>query len=196
MKTDAETNDCPNATSLPTRHGRRGPLLSGRKPVADPIDPDAEYIGNHTDDPVSHSNFERIRDEQRIDLAMLRQIFRRLTRSAPDEESRAGGPSGEEAIAVEPGRNGKRKSARKSASGPGNSEAAAAFTCGEFNQLVSAVSRLHEAERNAEHEDPLQPPINPEQEEYDKLKGLSEEELRQYALRNGIILPDRLADGA
>jgi hypothetical protein len=113
-------------------------------------------------DPDPQGAPERILAEQKNDLAMLRLFFRHMSIEGEEERKKQ--------FPEYPYKN---------------------LTHAEYNQITTAVIRIHDDEREVYgFGKTLEPHSNPEQEEYEKLTQLSKRELIQLCSDNGIIPPD------
>jgi len=150
---------------LNAQHGRLGPLPPDPSLVAGRLDPAEPSNPPASVNRDPHAAAEEILGQQKVDLAMLRLAFRYY---AGTEE--------------------KKKEIAQDID-------VTDITSATLNQVVSAVTRFHDDEREVYNIGKnLEPHSNPEQEEYDKLTRLSKQELIDLCYANSIIPPDTLED--
>jgi len=163
--------------SSTAQHDQTGPNLPTPSQNADQIARLIAKTGRHAEDSNLNSQTENIRDNQRVDLAMLRLSFHEMfTEKESDPEKKTPKNVPKELL---------REVLFKIPD----------FTAGEFNQMVSAITRLHEEERTVYGIDPATKSAEEkERQEYEQFEKLSKSELLQLCRQHNILPPDLCDD--
>ncbi len=175
--------DLDHKSSLAQRDQFGSPLPASPA-VADQIDPLLATSGNHTDDPPLLPTPSQVREQQQVDLVMLRLSFRQFYRANNDAQQPR-----KDTVVEDTDEDGPLVDA------PGGSQNSGPqlpdLSISDFSHLVSAIAKMHDEERIAYGvEKAAEPTVDKEDQEYEQFSKLSKRELIQFCHDNHIVPPD------
>jgi hypothetical protein len=153
------------------QHGQNDPTLQAYPANADQINLSDAQPGRSDDEADPADTIRTARQNQKVDLAMLRLSFRNMFTSNEDTNSYDLPQEIKTKI---------------------DHEKISALSCSEINQLVSAVVRFHDDERELLGFKSFDPNTLHKNDPYQFLESLSVRQLIQFARQNDINIPDSI----
>ncbi len=164
-------------TDPETQRDQFGSIPPASPANADQLDCQTPPPGCSADEPSLQEKIRQVRDHQQFDLIMLRLTFLNILKPRDNAENNETADDTAPPSDIVP----------PLADRPPN---LAKLSCSEFNQIVSAVVRIHDDEREIFNIKPIEPQFDQERLQYEHLQKLNFRQLLELCRNEGIAPPD------